>query len=296
MDNFETYRPLLFSIAYRMLGSAMEAEDMVQEAYLRYRDTPPETIRATKAFLCAIVTRLCLDTLKSAREKRERYVGPWLPAPLLTDESAFSDYGAPDDRQEAYESISMAFLVLLESLTPVERAVFLLREVFDYDYPEIAAVIGKEEAACRQLLHRARQRVSERRPRFSSSQEEHRQILERFIQATVAGDVDGLMSLLAEDVVSYSDGGGKAQSAARPVQGRDHVARYFVGISRKMLPGVTGDIAEVNGLPALIMWLNGQALSVLSLEIRDGQISKVLMVVNPEKLAHLIKRQEQKDL
>src|SRR5438874_6175911 len=186
---YEELRPLLFSIAYRMVSSVSEAEDIVQEAFLRIHraETEGTKVDSPKAYLSAVVTRLSIDHLKSARARREQYVGHWLPEPLLTD-------SAPDAaaQAETADSLSMAFLVLLESLTPVERAVFLLREVFDYDYPEIAAVVGKEEAACRQLLHRARQRVSERRPRFSSSREEHRQMLERFIQASVAGDVEGL--------------------------------------------------------------------------------------------------------
>jgi RNA polymerase sigma-70 factor, ECF subfamily len=202
METFETYRPLLFAIAYRMLGSAMEAEDIVQETYLRYQRASKDSIRQMKPFLTTILTRLCLDQLKSARAQRENYIGPWLPEPILTDDGALITPNKDD-------SISMAFLVLLENLSPPERAVFLLREVFDYDYPEIAQIIGKEEAACRQLFHRAKKHITEHRPRYKSSPEAHQQITLRFMQAITEGDVNGLVSLLADEVALWSDGGGK---------------------------------------------------------------------------------------
>src|SRR6185503_11756907 len=229
MEQFEEYRSLLFAIAYRMLGSAMEAEDIVQEAYLRYCATPPESIRTLKSFLTTIVHHLCLDHLKSAQTRRESYIGPWLPEPVITSDGAslLSPLRQITDR----ESISMAFLVLLESLSPLERAVFLLREVFDYAYADIAQITGRDEAACRQLFSRAKKHISDHRPRFPASPEAHAKMVGRFMEACLAGDMDGLMSLLAEDVTVWSDGGGKVAAAARqPIQGRYEVARGLIGI------------------------------------------------------------------
>src|SRR5436853_3433229 len=210
-----------------MLGIAMEAEDIVQEAYLRYRATPPESIRTLKSFLTTIVHHLCLDHLKSAQARRENYVGPWLPEPIITGDGAslLSPLRQITDR----ESISMAFLVLLESLSPLERAVFLLREVFDYEYPEIAGITGRDEAACRQLFSRAKKHIKEHRPRFPASPEAHAKMVGRFMEAWIAGNMDGLTILLAEDVTVWSDGGGKVSGAARqPIQGRDCVARAMI--------------------------------------------------------------------
>ena len=205
---FESYRPLMFSIAYRMLGSVTEAEDIVQEAYLRYQAMPPDQIVSHKAFLSTIVTRLCLNQLQSARAQREAYIGPWLPEPVLT---GVDERFAPPQHAELHESLALAFLVLLEQLTPVERAVFLLREVFDYDYAEIAAIVGKAEAACRQLFSRAKRHIAAGRPRFTPSPEAHRQIFTQFLRAVEQGELDGLMQLLADDVELWVDGGGKAQ-------------------------------------------------------------------------------------
>src|SRR5215475_10067341 len=228
-DPFEDYRSLLFALAYRMLGSAMEAEDIVQEAYLRYRATQPQSIRTLKSLLTTIVHHLCVDQLKSAQARRETYIGPWLPEPVITGDGAslLSPLRQITDR----ESISMAFLVLLESLSPLERAVFLLREVFDYEYAEIAQITERDEAACRQLFSRAKKHISEHRPRFPASPEAHAKMVGRFMEACTAGDMDGLMSLLAEDVTVWSDGGGKVPAAAlRPVQGRENVARAVISL------------------------------------------------------------------
>src|SRR5258707_38257 len=208
---FEMYRPLMFSIAYRMLGSATEAEDIVQEAYLRYQTTSPEQIASHKALLTTIVTRLCLDHLQSAQVQRETYIGPWLPEPVLTETN---DLFAPAQQAELHDSLSIAFLTLLEDLSPLERAVLLLHEVFDYEYPEIARMVGREEAACRQLYSRAKKHIAEHRPRFKPSQEAHRQMLNQFLEATSTGELDGFMQLLSEDVVLWIDGGGKARGAA----------------------------------------------------------------------------------
>lgn len=280
-EQFERYRPLMLSIAYRMLGSATEAEDIVQEAYLRYQAA--EKIQSPKAFLSTIVTRLCLDQLKSAKAQRETYIGPWLPEPVLTDGAALM----PERQLTEYDSISMAFLVLLESLTPLERAVFLLREVFDYEYGKIAQIVGKEEAACRQLFSRAKKHVAEHRPRFQSSPEEHSEIVARFLKAVGDGDLDGLMSLLTEDVGWWSDGGGKTRAALRPLYGRDKVARYILGLRRFVLENTTTEIAQVNGKPAVILRADGKPYSVMLFEIGNGKIRQVRSVVNPDKLKHV---------
>src|SRR5205085_1992722 len=209
VESFESYRTYLFAIAYRMLSSAMDAEDMVQETYLRYQTTPPETINSLKAFLTTIITRLCMDQLHLARRKREVYPGPWLPEPIITTTAL--EAIDPEERVTRDESISLAFLVLLEQLQPIERAVFLLREVFDYDYAEIATFLGKSEVACRQWFSRAKKHLSDHRPRFSAPPETQRQMLSGFLQAVQAGELTALMKLLAEDVTFWADGGGKVK-------------------------------------------------------------------------------------
>jgi RNA polymerase sigma-70 factor (ECF subfamily) len=281
METFENYRPMLFGIAYRMLGSVMEAEDMVQEAYLRFQATPSDSIRAPKAFLATVVTRLCLDHLKSAQEKRTTYFGPWLPEPLLTTD-------APPQKIIEQESISMAFLVLLESLSPAERAVFLLHEVFDYGYAEIAQIVGKEEAACRQLLHRAKKHVNEHRPRFQPSPEVHQELLGKFMMAAGSGDFEGLTNLLAEDVVTYGDGGGKVPAAPKPTVGRTLVARLMLGLVKQSVNlGYAFEIGQFNGQPGLLYRKDSQIQGVTLLEIYDGKIHAIRTIVNPDKLKHL---------
>jgi RNA polymerase sigma-70 factor (ECF subfamily) len=285
-DPFEEYRSLLFAIAYRMLGSAMEAEDIVQETYLRYRATPPESIRTLKSFLTTIAHHLCIDHLKSARAQRESYVGPWLPEPVITGDGAL--LLSPLRQMTDRESISMAFLVLLESLSPLERAVFLLREVFDYEYAEIAQITGRNEAACRQLFSRAKKHISEHRPRFPASPNAHARMVGRFMEACVAGDVEGLMSLMAEDVTAWSDGGGKVSGAARhPIQGRDKVARGIASLMSHAPEGTTAEVIEANGFPALMLRIKGQIVGVLTLEMEGDVIRAVRNVANPDKLAHL---------
>jgi RNA polymerase sigma-70 factor, ECF subfamily len=278
---FETYRPLLFAIAYRMLGSASDAEDIVQDAYLRYQAMPPDQIVAPKAFLSTVVTRLCLNQLQAARTQRETYIGPWLPEPLLTESP-----GA--DRAELHESISLAFLVLLEQLTPVERAVFLLREVFDYGYGEIAEILGKEEAACRQVFHRARQHLSAQRPRFTTTPEAHRQILAQFLRAVGSGDLEGLVHLLADDVVLWADGGGKVRGAAtRPVGGATAVARFILASPRFTSDPLQGEVVEVNGAPAIILRAGDEARFVVAASIDGGRIKTIHLIGNPDKLRRL---------
>lgn len=282
-DSFEAYRPLLFSIAYRMLGSASEAEDMLQEAYVRYRNAQGQEISELKAYLCAIVTNLCLDYLKSARVQREQYIGPWLPEPVLTGEQDAN----PFETAERHESISLAFLVLLEALTPPERAVFLLHEVFDFDYREIGSMIGKSAANCRQLCHRAKAFIAERHHRFDTSRETHQRLVMRFLQACQEGDVQGLQEMLAQDVVSWGDGGGKVPSARRLVIGAATVARLWLGLVRKAPAALALSIAEVNGTPAALLWLGDALYAVMVFDVLDGRIRAIRIVLNPDKLAYI---------
>jgi RNA polymerase sigma-70 factor (ECF subfamily) len=289
-ETFESYRTYLFSIAYRMLGSAMDAEDMVQETYLRYQTASPETIHSLKAYLTTILTRLCMDQLQLARRQREVYVGPWLPEPIRTAElletGATSD---PEERVDLQESVSLAFLMLLEQLQPFERAVFLLREVFAYEFEEIAAMLGKSEAACRRSFSRAKLHLQAHRPRFPASPETHRQLLAGFLYAAQGGDMAALTSMLAEEVTLWADGGGKAKGAAtRPVSGRDAVARFILGTRRLWPESAHAELEEVNGLAALVLHVDGQPFSVLTIEAEEhGRIRVIRIIANPEKLAHI---------
>jgi RNA polymerase sigma-70 factor, ECF subfamily len=286
-ESFETYRTYLFSIAYRMLGSAMDAEDMVQETYLRYQATPPkEAIRSLKAYLTTILTRLCVDQLDLARRKRELYVGPWLPEPILT--TTTSDTTDPEKRVETEESISLAFLVLLEQLQPFERAVFLLREVFEYEFAEIASMLGKSEAACRRSFSRAKPHLRAHRPRFPASRETQQRLLDSYVQAVETGEMKTLMRLLSEDVVLWTDGGGKARTAAlRPISGRDAVSRFSMGTRRFWPQGYRAEKAEVNGQPAVLVFSGDQVFCVLSVEVEAEQIRTVRVIANPEKLTRI---------
>jgi RNA polymerase sigma-70 factor (ECF subfamily) len=281
-------RPLMFSIAYRMVGSVGDAEDIVQEAFLRFHreSTHGVAIESPKAYLSAITTRLGIDHLRSARVRRESYVGPWLPDPILTDE-------IPDAAQhaETADSLSMAFLVLLESLSPVERAVFLLREVFDYDYDEISAIVGKSEANCRQLALRARRQLEAKKPRFEASRQRREELSRRFFEAAANGDTQGLISLLAADVVVYGDGGGKAVAVPRPVYGRERVIRLLLGPTGRGERLAVNSMrpAEINGQPGAVFFdSSGRAVLVISLDIADDQVQTVRAVSNPDKLRHLV--------
>jgi RNA polymerase sigma-70 factor (ECF subfamily) len=284
---YEELRPLIFSIAYRMLGSAAEAEDIVQEAFLRlYRasDSGEEDIENPRAWLSAVATRLSIDHLRSARVQRESYIGTWLPEPLLTAQE-------PDVAQsvENADTLSLAFLVVLESLSPVERAVFLLRDVFGYSYGEIAEVIGKSEDNARQLLVRARRRVEDKKPRFEASLESREKLARRFLAAAEDGDTEGLFELLAEDAALYGDGGGKAPAIPRPIFGRDRLAKVLSGFARQAQTlGVHPEYVEVNGQPgALFRDGDGLLVNVISLDIADGHVQAIRSIVNPEKLGHL---------
>jgi RNA polymerase sigma-70 factor, ECF subfamily len=286
-ESFETYRTYLFAIAYRMLGSAMDAEDMVQETYLRYLSTPKDSIGSLKAFLTTIISRLCVDQLHLARRKREHYLGPWLPEPIITADNL--QVSSPEERVDREESISMAFLLLLEQLQPVERAVFLLREVFEYDYAEIASFLGKSEVACRQWFSRAKKHLGDHRPRFQASPDTQKQLLTGFLQAIQTGVMTPLMDMLAEEVTMWTDGGGKVKGAAtRPITGREAVARFSLAASKRFLPeGARVELAEVNGQPGLIIRVADRAYRVMTIEVEAQRIRAIRIIANPEKLARV---------
>ena len=283
----EELRPRAFAIAYRMLGSVAEAEDIVQEALVRVHRTleDGERIESPRAFVATVATRLAIDELRSARVRRESYVGEWLPEPLVADAT-----GDPADRAEIADSLSLAFLVLLESLTPEERAVLLLRDVFDYGYEEIASIVGKSESNVRQLAARARRSVGERRPRFESSKEQRDKLASRFLAAAEEGDLGALETMLAHDVVLRGDGGGKAPAISRSVVGRSRVARTILAWVRQRLtvPGTAVRPVEVNGQPgAFLVDGDGKLVGVVALDIAGQQVRSVLGIVNPDKLQHL---------
>ncbi len=289
---FESLRPLLFSIAYRMLGSVTEAEDIVQEAFLRYHravagqgqpDSP-------KAYLSAVVTRLAIDELRSARARRESYVGDWLPEPLLTGpEPLGQPLADPAAHAEQADSLSMAFLLLLERLTPLERAVFLLHDVFSYGYDETAGIVGRSATACRQLARRARQHVEAERPRFDVAARQRDELAERFFAAVSGGDMDGLLGLLAADVEVHGDNGGVPPAWRKPIVGREHVGRLLAALGNQVRHA-HGSIrrAEINGQPgALALAPDGSLISVLCIDIADGQVQTVRSVISRDKLSHL---------
>ena len=285
-EAFEHYRVLLFSIAYRMTGSASDAEDLVQETYLRYQASESEEIVSLKAYLTTIITRLALDYLKSARVAREQYMGAWLPEPLLTSE----DGGFPLAGLEQQEALSLAFLRLLEALSPPERAVFLLHEIFDYPLSEIGVMMEKSPANCRQILHRARQALQDKRARFEPEPQHQRQLLLSFLSASQAGDMAALTSLLAQDAVSWSDGGGKVQSNLKPIHGQQAVARFWLSVMRKNQRPLTETLAEINGSPAILFWEEGSLAGVMSLTLSAVGIQEIYALLNPEKLAYLQKQ------
>jgi RNA polymerase sigma-70 factor (ECF subfamily) len=283
---FIELRPLLFSIAYRMLGSVAEAEDVVQDAFLRWRRAAGAgaEVESAKSYLAATVTRLAIDHLRRVKTRRETYTGPWLPEPLVA--------GTEEDvaeQAEMADSLSMAFLVLLEDLKPVERAVFLLREVFEYGYPEIAEVVEKSEANCRQLFARARQRIEAGTPRFEASAGERDELARRFFAACTEGDMDGLLELLSADAVAVGDGGGKAYAARTPIHGAQRVATFLVRLFEQGTRiGARLELTQVNGYPGALAYdANGLLLTVFSLDVVEGRVQAIRSVVNPDKLRHL---------
>jgi RNA polymerase sigma-70 factor, ECF subfamily len=281
LTTFDQFRGLLFSIAYRMLGSVADAEDMVQETFIRWQQS--RDIRSPRAFLVTIISRLCINYLQSARVQREEYVGQWLPEPLLIDPK--SD---PHSALKIDESLSTAFLVLLERLTPLERAIFLLHEVFDYKHAEIAETLEQSEPNCRQILRRARKRIGIEQQRFKVTPQEHNDLVERFVRATRHGDMDDLLALLSRDVVLNSDGGGKAIALRNRIRGAERVARSLLsGLSKKVPKDLVGRVAQINGARGLVGYLNGKPFSVLTFHVRNGQIEGIYVVTNPEKLSRL---------
>jgi RNA polymerase sigma-70 factor (TIGR02957 family) len=282
---FEAHRGLMFAVAYRMLGSIADAEDAVQDAWLRWSAAPRADVLDPKAYLARVVTTTALNRLRSARARREAYVGPWLPEPLLTE-------AGPDaaERAELAESVSVAMLVVLESLTPEERAVFVLREVFGFGHAEIGATLGRSAPAVRQLAHRAREHVQARRPRFDVDWDQQREVTERFLAAAAGGDIEGLMTVLAPDVTLLTDGGGKARAALRPIAGAGKAARFLAAISGRPYMGVdisdmTPAPAEINGSPGTLIMTGGRAIAALTLTVSGGRITAIQLLSNPDKLA-----------
>ena len=285
MDNTQTftqYRPLMFSIAYKMLGSVMEAEDIVQDAFFRWRESVGEDIRSPKSYLATIVTRLSIDRLRSAQLQRESYIGPWLPEPLITEKGK----GTAEIVSKA-EHISMAFLVMLERLSPIERAVFLLREIFDYNYPEIAEIVGKSEANCRQIFRRAKQRVDSGQARFTMPPEKQQAIVQQFIHSVTTGDMPGLLHLLSNDISLHADGGGKVTAAKKPVLGRQKVATFMLNLGRLAPSNYSYQLKWVNGGFSLINYVGRMPQSVFTFDLEGDQIRKIYAVVNPDKLKNV---------
>lgn len=278
---FQRLRPRLFGIAYRMLGIRADAEDIVQEAWLRWHGGGASDARTPEAWLVTVVTRLSIDRLRGAISEREHYFGPWLPEPLL--ECADS----PERALEEAGNISTAFLVMMERLAPEERAVFLLHEVFDFDHAEVAAMVGKSEAACRKTLQRARERVRADRPRFAVDRADHLELLGRFVQAARSNDPGRVQVLLAADATYTGDGGGKAKTTVRVVLGAGRIARLVAGIERKWGERARHDVIQVNGEPGLLTWRDGVADSITSFLVEDGRIAAIYVVRNPDKLGGL---------
>ena len=282
---FEAHRGLMFAIAYRMLGTIADAEDAVQDAWLRWSAAPRADVADPRAYLARVVTNTALNRLRSVRSRREAYVGPWLPEPLLTE-------AGPDaaERAELAESVSVAMLVVLESLTPDERAVFVLREVFGFEHAEIGTALGRSAPAVRQLAHRAREHVQARTPRFDVDWNQQREVTERFLAAAAGGDIEGLMTVLAPDVTLLTDGGGKARAALRPITGAAKTARFLAAIAGRPYMGVavsdmTLEAAEINGSPGTLIMAGDRAIAALTLTVSNGRITAVQLLANPDKLA-----------
>jgi RNA polymerase sigma-70 factor (ECF subfamily) len=274
LNEFDLHRGRLFGIAYRMTGSVMDAEDILQDAFVRWQNAGQ--VDTPKSFLTTMVTRMCIDFLRSAQVRREEYVGTWLPEPLITEPAT--------DSVALAESLSMAFLRVLESLSPTERAVFLLREVFDYDYDEIAQIIETRESNCRQIFKRAKDHIATNKPRFKATREKHFEILSKFGAAVWGGDLNGLVKMLAEDATLYSDGGGKVRAAIHPIRSGQKVARFLIGIQRKMPPDLMVEFAEINGAIGVLCRSGGKIFMIVSIDTVDDIVRGVYLVLNPDKL------------
>ncbi len=280
--SFQRHRARLFGVAYRMLGSRADAEDVLQDAWLRWHDADICSIASPEAWLVTVVTRLCLDRLRATRQDRERYVGPWLPEPILTD-----TLPSPELQLEMQNEVSVAFLALLERLGPEKRAAFLLREVFDYDYPEIAEMLGKAEPALRQMVHRARAEVREGRPRFKMDEEARERLLEKFMAAATTGSRPAIMALLSEDVEYVSDGGGKVYAALKVLHGPERIGRLYYSIARSW-PGIAYRLVRINGELGAVNIFRGKLHSVLSFCVEDERITGIYVMRNPDKLAGVV--------
>jgi RNA polymerase sigma-70 factor (ECF subfamily) len=274
-DTFTELRPLLFSIAYRMTGTQADAEDAVQETYLRWQAADRSSIASPKAFLTTVISRISIDLLKSAHRKREVYVGSWLPEPIV---------GETTEPAELAESLSLAFLHLLESLTPSERVAFLMHDVFDASYAEVAEALETSGANARQLASRAREHLSERRPKTRVKREQHQRLLWAFLEACREGDANALFGLLRQDAILYSDGGGKVPAAINPISGADRIVRFILGLRKKGIGEVDGFPVEVNGTPGAALTLDGRPYLINAIEVEDDRIRAVYFIMNPEKI------------
>ncbi len=289
---FEEYRSLLFALAYRMLGSCADAEDCLQDAYLRWHaatEGRADSIHAPRTYLCTLVTNICIDHLRSAKVRRETYVGVWLPEPLVASDAT----PEPDATAELDETISLAFLLLLERLTPTERAIFLLHDVFEYNYNEIAAMLRKSAENCRQIAHRAQQSLAAQRPRFDPDRGMQQRLIERFAAACASGDMHGLIGLLSEDIVLHSDGGGKVQAALKPIFGPEKVARMLIKLAAKFPADMRATLARVNGAKGIVLYsdatdMDATVLAVVTLTTASDQIQQIAIMVNPDKLRHVL--------
>ncbi|MDQ0892434.1 RNA polymerase sigma-70 factor (TIGR02957 family) [Paenibacillus sp. V4I9] len=289
---YTSYKPLLFSLAYRMVGSVMDAEDVVQEAFLYVNETNPAHVHNPKAYLCKIVTNRCIDKLRSASKKREVYVGPWLPEPLI---SSSDNQTEPDLYYSQKESLSTAYLLLLQQLSWVERAVFLLREVLQYEYDEIAEIVGKSSTNCRQIFRRAKSAISSFPDRDDDTKVQLKQpvleqtsaVVEQFVQALVTGNIGQLLNIVKTDAILYSDGGGKVKAAVKPIMGAERIAMFFSGLLSKVPPGFSYSLTTVNGQMGIVAYTDGHPYNVTSFQVENGQIAAVYLVVNPDKLRHI---------
>jgi RNA polymerase sigma-70 factor (ECF subfamily) len=279
---FDSHRRRLQGIAYRMLGSVAEAEEVVQDAWLRWHEADKDSFDSAEAWLVTVVTRLSIDRLRAAKVQREHYIGPWMPEPTLTDSP-----DTPEQMLERADNISVAFLAVLERLAPEARAAFLLREVFDADYDDVARTLGKSEAACRQLVHRAKAQVQEARPRFQVSRETHQRLLRAFADAAARGSLQDLKALMAEDVELIGDGGGKVQTFSKILRGSQRLAQLYFALWRRMGAGVRMELAEINGEPGLLRFLDGELESAQTFEIEGERIVRIRAQRNPDKLARI---------
>ena len=282
---FEEHRSLLFAIAYRMLGSVAEAEDKVQETFLRWQKVAGEQVQSARALLTTIITRLCIDHLRSARHQREEYVGVWLPEPLVG-----ADSRDPGKATELADSLTNAFMMIIETLSPVERAVFLLHEIFGYDFTEVSEMVGKSEANCRQMAVRARERLAARRPRFQADRHKAEKLLNRFMLACQQGDSNDLLAMLSEDAAIYSDGGGKVAAARKPVLGAALVAKFLINIRQRDPADIRIEPATINAEPGFLVFRNGVLDCSMNFELVNDRIHAVYIVRNPDKLKHLISK------